>query len=61
MMIGESTMEAWGEESGAAATEYAVVVALIAMAVVLTVGLLGHAVNGLFDSGAIEAINESTP
>lgn len=37
------------EESGATMVEYAVLVALIAVAVIVTVGLLGTQINTLFE------------
>ena len=38
------------EEKGATAVEYGLLVGLIAVAIIVTVGLLGGRLNGLFDS-----------
>ena len=38
------------EEKGATAVEYGLLVGLIAVAIIVTVGLLGGKLNGLFDS-----------
>ncbi|MFP5372482.1 MAG: Flp family type IVb pilin [Actinomycetes bacterium] len=38
------------EEKGATAVEYGLLVGLIAVAIIVTVGLLGTQLNGLFDS-----------
>jgi pilus assembly protein Flp/PilA len=38
------------EEKGATAVEYGLLVGLIAVAIIVTVGLLGTELNGLFDS-----------
>jgi pilus assembly protein Flp/PilA len=38
----------WNDESGATAVEYGIMVALIAVAIIVTVGLLGTALDGLF-------------
>ena len=37
------------EEKGATAVEYGLLVGLIAVAIIITVGLLGGKLNGLFD------------
>jgi pilus assembly protein Flp/PilA len=38
------------EEKGATAVEYGLLVGLIAVAIIVTVGLLGGKLNGLFDT-----------
>jgi len=38
------------EEKGATAVEYGIMVALIAVAIIVTVGLIGVALNGAFDT-----------
>ncbi len=38
------------DEKGATAVEYGLLVGLIAVAIIVTVGLLGGRLNGLFDS-----------
>jgi pilus assembly protein Flp/PilA len=39
----------WNDESGATAVEYGIMVALIAVVIIVTVGLLGEALNDTFD------------
>jgi pilus assembly protein Flp/PilA len=46
----EQIKKFFNDESGAAAVEYGLLVALIAVAIVTTVGLLGGAVKDTFDS-----------
>ena len=48
------------DEEGASAVEYGLIVGLIAVAIIVTVSLLGEDLNRLF-SGASDALNNSTP
>jgi pilus assembly protein Flp/PilA len=40
----------WNDESGATAVEYGIMVALIAVAIVTTVGLIGEGLDGAFQT-----------
>jgi pilus assembly protein Flp/PilA len=49
----------WNDESGATAVEYGLMVALIAVAIIVTVGLLGTSLDSLFErvKGDLDAAN----
>jgi pilus assembly protein Flp/PilA len=49
------------EEKGATAVEYGLMVGLIAVAIIVTVGLLGGKLNGLFDTIKNALPGGSTP
>lgn len=46
------------DDGGATAIEYGLIVALVAMAILGTLAVLGDSVQGLFDNGAAEVLNK---
>jgi pilus assembly protein Flp/PilA len=47
----------WNEDHGGAAVEYALIVGLIALAIVVTAGMLGDAIDTKFSEAAYELNN----
>jgi pilus assembly protein Flp/PilA len=50
----------WSDESGATAVEYGIMVALVAVAIIATVGLLGGALDNMFQ-GVQSELEKATP
>ena len=47
----------WNDDRGGAAVEYALIVGLIALAIVVTAGMLGDAIDTKFSEAAFELDN----
>jgi len=45
----------WNDDSGATAVEYGIMVALIAVVIIVTVGILGRTLDNTFD-GVVDAL-----